>query len=114
LLFQQQVLAHSKNEKIDPAWTYGVIRRESAFVRDARSPVGAVGLMQLMPATAKHVSRRHSKVKYRHSSQLTHADTNLALGTRYLRMMLKRFGGQTVLATAAYNKTSPSRKPEST
>ena len=103
LLFQQQVLAHSKNEKIDPAWTYGVIRRESAFVRDARSPVGAVGLMQLMPATAKDVSRRHSKVKYRNSSQLTHADTNLALGTRYLRMMLKRFGGQTVLATAAYN-----------
>jgi len=103
LLFQQQVLAHSKNEKIDPAWTYGVIRRESAFVRDARSPVGAVGLMQLMPATAKHVSRRHSKVKYRGSSQLTHADTNLALGTRYLRMMLKRFDGQTVLATAAYN-----------
>ncbi len=103
LLFQQQVLAHSKNERIDPAWTYGVIRRESAFVRDARSPVGAVGLMQLMPATAKHVSRRHSKVKYRGSSQLTHADTNLALGTRYLRMMLKRFGGQTVLATAAYN-----------
>ncbi len=103
LLFQQQVLAHSENESIDPAWTYGVIRRESAFVRDARSPVGAVGLMQLMPATAKHVSRRHSKVKYRSSSQLTHADTNLALGTRYLRMMLKRFGGQTVLATAAYN-----------
>jgi len=103
LLFQQQVLAHSENESIDPAWTYGVIRRESAFVTDARSPVGAVGLMQLMPATAKHVSRRHSKVKYRSKSQLTHTDTNLALGTRYLRMMLKRFGGQTVLATAAYN-----------
>jgi soluble lytic murein transglycosylase len=103
LLFQQQVLAHSEHESIDPAWTYGVIRRESAFVRDARSPVGAVGLMQLMPATARQVSRRHSKVKYRGSSQLTHADTNLALGTRYLRMMLKRFGGQTVLATAAYN-----------
>jgi soluble lytic murein transglycosylase len=102
LLFQAQVLAHSKNESIDPAWTYGVIRRESAFVRDARSPVGAVGLMQLMPATAKRVSR-YSKVKYRGTSQLTHADTNLALGTRYLRMMLKRFGGQTVLATAAYN-----------
>jgi soluble lytic murein transglycosylase len=85
LLFQEQVLSHSENESIDPAWTYGVIRRESAFVRDARSPVGAVGLMQLMPATAKHVSRRHSNVKYRSSSQLTHADTNLALGTRYLK-----------------------------
>jgi soluble lytic murein transglycosylase len=58
--------------------------------------------MQLMPATAKQVSR-HSNVKYRNSLQLTHADTNLALGTHYLRMMLKRFDGQTVLATAAYN-----------
>jgi len=102
LLFQQQVLAHSENENIDPAWTYGVIRRESAFVIDAKSPVGAVGLMQLMPATAKQVSRL-SNVKYRNSLQLTQADTNLALGTHYLRMMLKRFDGQTVLATAAYN-----------
>lgn len=102
LLYQQQILNHSKREDINPAWTYGVIRRESAFVQDARSPKGATGLMQLMPATAKYISRNMPK-KYRGSNKLTQADINLALGTRYLRKMLKRFGGQTVLATAAYN-----------
>jgi soluble lytic murein transglycosylase len=102
LLYQQQILNYSQRERIDPAWIYGVIRRESAFAPDARSPKGAVGLMQLMPATAKDVSRS-LKIRYRGNIQLTQADTNLALGTRYLRQMLKRFGGQTVLATAAYN-----------
>lgn len=103
LQFQDKVMTHSRQASIDPAWTYGVIRRESAFIRDARSSKGAVGLMQLMPATAKRMSRSIKKVRYRGSSQLTHADTNLALGTHYLNKMLERFGGQTVLATAAYN-----------
>ncbi len=102
LLFQEQILNYSEREEINPAWTYGVIRRESAFVQDARSPKGALGLMQLMPATAKYISRSLPK-KYQGKSKLTQADINLSLGTRYLRKMLKRFGGQTVLATAAYN-----------
>jgi soluble lytic murein transglycosylase len=102
LLYQQQILNHSERADISPAWTYGVIRQESAFVQDARSAAGAMGLMQLMPSTAKYISRSMPK-KYRGKSKLTQADTNLALGTRYLRKMLKRFSGQTVLATAAYN-----------
>lgn len=102
LLYQRQVMAHSEREQIDPAWIYGVIRRESAFVHDARSSRGAVGLMQLMPATARSVSRSLPG-KYRGAKQLTQPETNLALGARYLRRMLKRFDGQTVLATAAYN-----------
>ena len=102
LLHQEKVLSHSEFADINPAWTYGVIRRESAFVQDARSSKGALGLMQLMPATAKSISRFLSK-KYRGKPQLTQADTNLAFGTHYLSKMLKRFDGQTVLATAAYN-----------
>lgn len=102
LLHQEKVLSHSEQADINPAWTYGVIRRESAFMQDARSSKGALGLMQLMPATARDVSRLLPK-KYRGKPQLTHADTNLALGTRYLQKMLKHFDGQTVLATAAYN-----------
>ena len=102
LQFQEQILNYSKREDINPAWTYGVIRRESAFIQDARSPKGALGLMQLMPATAKYISRSLPK-KYHGKAKLTQADINLSLGTRYLRKMLKRFGGQTVLATAAYN-----------
>lgn len=102
LLHQEKVLSHSERADINPAWTYGVIRRESAFVQDARSSKGALGLMQLMPATAKSISRFLPK-KYRGKPRLTQADTNLAFGTHYLRKMLQRFGGQTVLATAAYN-----------
>lgn len=102
LLHQEQVLSHSEFAEINPAWTYGVIRRESAFVQDARSSKGALGLMQLMPATAKSISRSLPK-RYRGKPQLTQADANLAFGTHYLSKMLKRFDGQTVLATAAYN-----------
>ena len=102
LLHQKKVLSHSEFAEINPAWTYGVIRRESAFVQDARSSKGALGLMQLMPATAKSISRSLPK-KYRGKPQLTQADANLAFGTHYLSKMLKRFDGQTVLATAAYN-----------
>jgi len=103
LLLQDKVMEHSQRASIDPAWTYGVIRRESAFIPDARSNKGAIGLMQLMPATAKRISQSVEKVSYHNSSQLTQPDTNLALGTHYLNKMLNRFDGQKVLATAAYN-----------
>lgn len=102
LLFRDEVLALSETKGLEAAWTYGVIRRESAFVSDARSPRGATGLMQLMPATAKHISRS-LKVRYRGLSTLLQPETNLKLGTGYLARMMTRFDNQTVLATAAYN-----------
>ncbi len=102
LQYKQAVLDLSSRSGLQAAWTYGVIRRESAFVSDARSPRGALGLMQLMPATAKRVSRQ-LRLRYRGSRQLLQPETNLALGTGYLAHMLERFDAQTVLATAAYN-----------
>ncbi len=102
LLFKDEVLALSARKGLEAAWTYGVIRRESAFTTDARSSRGAVGLMQLMPATAKRISRSE-KVRYRGSRTLLQPETNLKLGTGHLAKMLKRFDDQTVLATAAYN-----------
>ncbi len=102
LLFRKEVLALSENKGLEAAWTYGVIRRESAFVSDARSSRGATGLMQLMPATAKHISRS-LKIRYRGLSTLLQPETNLQLGTGYLARMMIRFDNQTVLATAAYN-----------
>lgn len=102
LLFKDEVLALSERKGLEAAWTYGVIRRESAFTTDARSSKGAVGLMQLMPATAKRISRSE-KVRYRGNSTLLQPETNLKLGTGHLAKMLKRFDDQTVLATAAYN-----------
>ena len=74
---------------------------------DARSSAGAIGLMQLMPATAKQTARRHG-VKYASSQQLTDPETNIQLGTAYLGTMLRRFNNNRILASAAYN-AGPSR-----
>ena len=92
----------SEKHNIDPSWTYAIIRRESAFMPDARSSVGALGLMQLMPNTARQVARQ-LKVRYRGRSSLLTSTTNIRLGTGYLQRMLNKLESQHVLATAAYN-----------
>jgi len=92
----------SEKHNIDPSWTYAIIRRESAFMPDARSPVGALGLMQLMPNTARQVARQ-LKVRYRGRYSLLSSTTNIRLGTGYLQRMLNKLESQHVLATAAYN-----------
>ena len=85
---------------LDEAWVYGLIRQESRFIVDARSHVGASGLMQLMPATAKWVAK---KMGLRALGDVTEVDTNVSLGTYYLRHVLDTLDGQPVLASAAYN-----------
>ncbi len=97
-----KVFAWSNQRKIEPAWTYAIIRRESAFMLDARSPVGAMGLMQLMPNTARQVARQ-LKIRYRGRNSLLASSTNIRLGTGYLERMLDKLNSQQVLATAAYN-----------
>ncbi|HEV7799827.1 MAG TPA: transglycosylase SLT domain-containing protein [Burkholderiales bacterium] len=85
---------------LDEAWVYGLIRQESRFIADARSRVGAGGLMQLMPATAKWVAK---KMGLRAIGDVTEIDTNVSLGTYYLKHVLDSLDGQPVLASAAYN-----------
>ncbi|HEX6828622.1 MAG TPA: transglycosylase SLT domain-containing protein, partial [Burkholderiales bacterium] len=87
---------------LDEAYVYGLIRQESRFISDARSSAGAQGLMQLMPTTARWVARK-AGMKDFHPSRAVQVDTNLALGTYYLRYVLDLFDGQPVLAAAAYN-----------
>ncbi|HEY9051548.1 MAG TPA: lytic transglycosylase domain-containing protein, partial [Gammaproteobacteria bacterium] len=99
---KDKVEHYSQKQQLDPALTYAVIRRESAFMADARSSVGALGLMQIMPGTARRVAR-HMNLPYGGKYSLLSADTNLNLGTSYLSQMLKRLDSQPVLATAAYN-----------
>ena len=91
----------AKDQAIDEAWVYGITRQESRFVYSAKSNVGASGLMQLMPATAKWAAKRVG-MDY-NNSMIHELDTNIALGTYYLRYTLDLFGGQEVMATAAYN-----------
>lgn len=87
--------------QVDPWLTMAVARRESAFYPQARSGVGAVGLMQLMPATARKVSAQIGQDTP--PDQLTRPVTNIELGTHYLAELLQRFNGNRVLALAAYN-----------
>lgn len=70
---------------------------------DIRSPVGATGLMQLMPSTAQWVARKNGQKKKLDVSTLTDADTNVAMGAFYLRYITDRLSGQAILATAGYN-----------
>jgi len=74
---------------------------------DARSPVGALGLMQLMPNTARNIARQ-MKIRYKGRGSLLSSNTNIRLGTGYLQRMLNKLDSQHVLATAAYN-AGPSR-----
>ncbi|WP_308633644.1 transglycosylase SLT domain-containing protein [Massilia sp. YIM B02769] len=92
----------AKGLSLDTAWVYGLIRQESRFVSDARSGVGAAGLMQVMPATGKWVAAKIGLTDFVHD-MLHDARTNITLGTNYMNMVLENNGGSQVLATAAYN-----------
>ncbi len=92
---------------VDEAWVYGITRQESRFMHYAKSGVGAAGLMQLMPATAKWAASRAGISNY-NGSMIHELDTNIALGTYYMNYTKKLMNGQEVMATAAYN-AGPSR-----
>lgn len=87
---------------MDMAWVYGLIRQESRFIMNARSQVGASGLMQLMPATAQWVARKIGFSDFA-QHQVNDIDTNILLGTNYLSMVLSDLDGSQAMATAAYN-----------
>lgn len=91
-----------KQQELDEAWVYGLIRQESRFITDARSSAGAMGLMQLMPATAKWVAKKMGMQKY-HKNLATEVNVNLTLGTYYLKHVLTLLDNQPLLASAAYN-----------
>jgi soluble lytic murein transglycosylase len=81
---------------------YGLIRQESRFIMDARSGVGASGLMQVMPATARETARRIGMTGFT-ADMITDRDTNIAIGTGYLKLVLDDVGGSMPMAAAAYN-----------
>jgi soluble lytic murein transglycosylase len=101
LAYQNNILNTAKSVTIRPEWLYAITRQESAFGQDAYSPVGARGLMQLMPGTAKNVARKMG-LNYS-KSDLFKPEKNIALGSNYLKTLLDDFQGNHILATAAYN-----------
>jgi soluble lytic murein transglycosylase len=100
--FQEFMHRSTTSLGLDMAWVYGLIRQESRFVMNARSHVGASGLMQVMPETAKYVARKIGLVSF-NPREVNDIGTNIQLGTNYLNMVLKDLDGSQALATAAYN-----------
>lgn len=94
--------ATTQRQGMEMAWVYGLIRQESRFIMNARSHVGASGLMQLMPATAKYVAKKIGMTDFAHT-QVNEIETNILLGTSYLNMVLTDLEGSQTMATAAYN-----------
>ncbi len=102
ILYRNMIETNAQDNDLDPSWVYGILRQESAFMTDARSDVGALGLMQLMPRTGWLTGLRiHLFV--RSDSAILNVANNLRLGTSYLKTVLDDNGGREVLATAAYN-----------
>ena len=100
--YRETVKNFSKENGLDEAWVYGLTRQESRFVSYAKSGVGASGLMQVMPATAAWIAKKTGFIDY-HQSMIHQTDTNIKLGTYYLRYTLDLMSGQAAMATAAYN-----------
>ncbi|HEX5394673.1 MAG TPA: transglycosylase SLT domain-containing protein [Rhodocyclaceae bacterium] len=100
--FRDEVDPRARELALDSGWIYGLIRQESRFVMSAKSGVGARGLMQVMPATAKWVAKKIGLVGY-HPNQMSDTSTNVALGTNYLKLVLGSLDNHPVLACAAYN-----------
>jgi soluble lytic murein transglycosylase len=100
--YEPLVVQFAARRKLRPAVMYSIMKAESAFMHDARSPVGALGLMQLMPATAAETAR-HIGLAYRDPNSLYDPRTNITLGSAYLKRMLDRYDGNLAMAAAAYN-----------
>ena len=99
---RETVVRRAGDIRLDPAYVYGLIRQESRFMMDARSHVGASGLMQVMPATAKWTAKKIGLTSFT-PDQITDREVNVAIGTGYLKLVLDDFEGSMPMATAAYN-----------
>ncbi|MEO7385367.1 MAG: transglycosylase SLT domain-containing protein [Gammaproteobacteria bacterium] len=99
---RETVEREANRNSLDPAWTFALIRSESAWQPDVRSEANALGLMQLLPGTGKQMARQLG-LDWRGTSMLLEPQTNIRLGTRYLAQQAALFDGRTWLATAAYN-----------
>ena len=100
--FKDEVVTRARTIGLDPAYVYGLIRQESRFIMDARSHVGASGLMQVMPATAKWTAKKIGMTDIQ-PSMINQHDVNITIGTAYLKLALDDFDGSMALAAAGYN-----------
>jgi len=102
LLYGDLVTQYATKRGLNRSVIYSIIRTESAFMSDARSPAGALGLMQIMPATGRETARRIG-TSLTSARALLEPTKNIMIGSAYLKQVLRRFGGSFSLAAAAYN-----------
>jgi soluble lytic murein transglycosylase len=100
--YESLILENARKRQLDPGWMYALVRSESAFIEDVKSPAGALGLMQVMPQTGRETARSMGLKNFK-TAYLLEAEKNVPIGSTYLRQMLDKFGGNMILATAAYN-----------
>ena len=100
--YRTELQEHLREHGLDEAWVYGLMRQESRFATGAKSDVGASGLMQVMPATARWVAKKLGLKSYR-NALIHQLDTNLRIGTYYMKSVLSQSENNPVLASAAYN-----------
>ncbi|MCU5771890.1 murein transglycosylase [Erwiniaceae bacterium BAC15a-03b] len=108
LAWDDQFKRFTRDKSIPQSYAMAIARQESAWNPKARSPVGASGLMQVMPATAQHTVTKFSIPGYVNSSQLLDPQTNIQIGTQYLESVYQQFGQNRIFSSAAYN-AGPSR-----
>jgi soluble lytic murein transglycosylase len=96
--FDSQLQSNAKKNNIDVAWAYAIVRRESSFMPDAASHAGALGLMQVMPGTARYLAKKKIRI-----SSLFNPNRNVELGTQYMRYLMDKMDNNAILATASYN-----------
>lgn len=102
MAYRDTLVREAKVRGLHSSWVFAITRQESAFMEDARSGVGASGLMQLMPATARETARKFN-IPLASQAQVLNPDKNIQLGAAYLSQVHSQFNGNRVLASAAYN-----------
>lgn len=102
MAYRDGLVREAKARGLHSSWVYAITRQESAFMPTIRSHAGAMGLMQLMPATAKETARRYN-IPLASPQAVLNPDTNIKLGTAYLDQVMRQFSGNRILASAAYN-----------
>ena len=102
MAYKNMLVTSAQNQNINPNWAFAIIRQESAFNDRIKSSAGAMGLMQLMPGTAKDTAKKHD-IPLAQTQDALNPNTNIKLGTAFLGQMYSRFQNNRILASAAYN-----------
>jgi soluble lytic murein transglycosylase len=102
LSYSKFVNRYAGKNSLDPGWIFALIRQESMFIADAKSPAGALGVMQIMPDTGRRIATVLDE-NFPNPSLLLSPENNIRYGTCYLRMRLEDLHNNPILATAAYN-----------